>query len=383
MSRARYPVPLDGPTRRKFDAMETTLDVRVLGTAARRARSEDPRFCLIRPIRPRFLDGPVFYLRLPVRAARELRRFRPNVAVVQGVHELNAMLVARAVVRSRTRIVLDVHGDWRDATRLYGSSMRRILNPASDWMGRRAVRRADAVRTISEFTTGLVRQLGRDPEAVFPAYIDAHSFALRRRAPLPKRPQALFVGVLERYKNVDGLAAAWRLVAARVPDARLRIVGAGRLAPVVQSLVADLPEQVTWDRTLTSEEVARALDRSTFLVLPSRSEGMGRVVVEAFCRGRPVVGADVGGIRDVVQDGVNGLLLDPADVEGLADALARMLTDRELVVALAAGARRSSRRWIQTPEAFALSLDELVARASGPELARHGWFPLRAARRGG
>jgi glycosyltransferase involved in cell wall biosynthesis len=148
--------------------------------------------------------------------------------------------------------------------------------------------------------------------------MDFDSFLQEAPKPLPSNPQALFVGVLERYKNVDGLAEAWRLAAPRVPDARLRIVGSGTLQPVVEELVRDLPLQTGWTERLTPSEVARALDDSTLLVLPSRSEGMGRVIVEAFCRGRPVVASRVGGIPDLVQDEGNGLLVEVGDTHALA-----------------------------------------------------------------
>ena len=84
---------------------------------------------------------------------------------------------------------------------------------------------------------------------------------------------------------------------------------------------------MTWERERTTEEVARELDRATCLVLPSRGEGMGRVVVEALCRGRPVVGSDSGGIRDLVTDGENGVLVRTGDAASLADGLARVLLD--------------------------------------------------------
>jgi glycosyltransferase involved in cell wall biosynthesis len=357
-------VPLDEPTRRKFDAMAPLLDVRVVAASVPRTASPDPRFFLVAPIRPGFLDGIVFYLALPFRVAHHLRGFAPDVVVVQGVHELTGVLFSRVLARRRPRVILDVHGDWRAATRLYGSRLRQLLNPLSDRMAAVAVTRADAIRTISGFTTSLVRELGREPAATFPAYVDADSFTRRRRAPLPERPQALFVGVLERNKNIDGLAAAWRIVAPRVPEARLRIVGSGRLTHIAERLVADFPGQVTWEPALSSQEIAQALDESTFLVLPSRSEGMGRVAIEAFCRGRPVLGAGVGGIRDLVEDGVSGLLVDPDDVDGLAQALVRMLTDRTLMIELAAGARRSARHWLQTPEVFAQRMGALVTGTS-------------------
>jgi glycosyltransferase involved in cell wall biosynthesis len=177
--------------------------------------------------------------------------------------------------------------------------------------------------------------------------------------PLPPTPAALFVGVLELYKNVDGLARAWRLVAARLPNAHLRIVGRGSRRDVIAQLVADLPAQTTWTERLTQAEVARALDEATCLVLPSRSEGLGRVLIEAFLRERPAVAMGVGGIRDVVEDEVNGLLVETE--EELANALIRVLTDRQLAERLAAGARHGAARWLVSPDDYAAQMAALLA----------------------
>jgi glycosyltransferase involved in cell wall biosynthesis len=175
----------------------------------------------------------------------------------------------------------------------------------------------------------------------------------------------LFVGVLERYKNVDGLVDAWRLAAPRVPEAGLRIVGSGALRPVVEALLRELPAQTSWDERLSQPDVSRALDESTLLVLPSRSEGMGRVIVEAFCRGRPVVASRVGGIQDLVEDGRNGLLVEPGDTPALADALVRVLTDRSLADRLASAAHASADFWTSSPEEFASRIRALVERITG------------------
>ncbi len=74
--------------------------------------------------------------------------------------------------------------------------------------------------------------------------MDFDSFLQSPPQPLPQHPQALFVGVLERYKNVDGLAEAWRRAAARVPERGCALVGSGTLRPVVERLARELPEQV-------------------------------------------------------------------------------------------------------------------------------------------
>jgi glycosyltransferase involved in cell wall biosynthesis len=284
---------------------------------------------------------------------------------VQGAHETAAALAARRLARVDTAVIADIHGDWRAPTRLYGSRLRGALNPLADRVALSALQRADGIRTVTAYTTALVRELGLEPADEFPAYMDFDTFLQEPPRPLPERPQALFVGVLERYKNVDGLAQAWRIVAPRVPEARLSLVGSGTLRPLVEQLVRDLPGQTAWQERLSQQEVSEALDESTLLVLPSRSEGMGRVIVEAFCRARPVVASRVGGIPDLIEDGVNGLLVEPGDTQALADALVRVLTDRELAEQLSARAQASASLWTISPEDFAARLRALVERIAG------------------
>jgi glycosyltransferase involved in cell wall biosynthesis len=361
VGRTRYRLPLDESLARKFDALDRVLELRVLGSAAAGAPSGNGTFRLVPRFLPESLDGVAFHTALPFRIAREIRDFRPDAVLVQGAHEATAALLGRRLAGSHVPVALDVHGDWRTATRLYGSPARRLLNPVADWIAAFGVRNADAVRTVSDFTTGLVRAEGVEPAAVFPAFMDLDPF-LGPTVPLPERPAALFVGVLELYKNVEGLAQAWRRVAPRIPEAELRIVGRGPRGQIVEALVRDLPEQTTWQTQLSPAGVAAELDRATFLVLPSRREGMGRVVVEAFCRGRAVLGTHAGGIPDLVVDGENGLLVSPGDTQALADALERLSTDRQLAERLAFGARASAEGWIATPEEYASRLLEFVER---------------------
>jgi glycosyltransferase involved in cell wall biosynthesis len=313
------------------------------------------------PASPKALDGALYYLRLPGRILRELHSFRPDVAVVQGVHEAVAFLMARKIARARTKLVLEVHGDWHAATRLYGSRARRLLDPVGDAMGVIAVRNADAIRTVSPFTSAAVRRLGREPTEVLP-FIDRDVFLARPTAPLPERPRALFIGVLERYKGFDTLAAAWPRVAAAVPAAELHVVGRGTLANLAGELAAG---GATWTRSLDAAGVATALDESWLLCLPSRAEGLGRVVIEAMCRGRSVVGGEAGGIPDLVDEGVDGLLVAPGEPDRLADALISILGDRETAERLGAAARQKGEQLTPTPAEYAARVAAVVDSAPG------------------
>jgi glycosyltransferase involved in cell wall biosynthesis len=355
VSRERHVLPLGPEQARKWGALSELLDVRVLAAAREPQPDVDARFVLVAPATPEQLDGAAFYATLPWRVAAELRSFRPDAVLVQGVHEAVAVLVGTRLARYRPRLVLDVQGDWREATRLYGSPLRRLLNPVNDRLAPLAVRGADAVRTVSQQTTELVRALGVEPAARFPAYVDAEAFLERPPVPLPERPRAVFVGAFERVKGLDSLLAAWEIAAPRVPGASLHAVGSGALQVLVESA------QVEWSPRLEPEQVATAMDAAWVVALPSRSEGLPRVALEACCRGRAVVGGNRAGMPEVVRDGENGLLVDPDDAPGLADALVRVLAHRALAERLGAAARRTGEAWGVTPREYAAKIAKLVA----------------------
>jgi glycosyltransferase involved in cell wall biosynthesis len=348
VSRERHRLPLDDVQRRKWDAIAAEVELRVLAAAAAPGSpTRDERFRLA--ARLPVLDGPAFYAALPFRVARELREWEPDAVLVQGVHETVLVLLAGRLAGSSAKVVLDLHGDWRTATRLYGSPLRRLLTPLADAFGPVALRRADAVRALSDMTRGLtLRYRRREPDAIFPAYVDLDAFGGEPK-PLPQEPRALFVGVLERYKGFDTLLEAWPLVR----QGTLHVVGTGTLR------VPELP-RLQWTPHLTAPEVAAAMDAATVLVLPSRSEGLPRVALEALQRGRPVIGGRAGGIPDIVADGVNGLLVDPGDARALADAINRIFDDRDLAERLAAGARETAAKWRATPEEYARRLGDLL-----------------------
>lgn len=362
IGRLRYSLPLPGWLARKFDALERELDLRVVASADPCSPATDERFRLLAPSRVRPLDGVLFYLRLPFHVRRQIIDFRPQAIIAESPYTAAPALVGRALVRGcKPKIVLEVHGDWRTATRLYGAPSRRSLSPLVDAVGRTAVRRADAVRALSKYTEGLVEEVrGNPPTASFEAYMDLSTFTAKAPAPLPERPTALFVGVLEAYKNIDGLAAAWRRVVRELPDALLVIVGAGSRKNVVDELLTELPEHVEHIEELLPAGVSEQMDRSTVLVLPSRSEGFGRVLVESMARGRGIVASRVGGIPDVARDDREALLVEPGDVGELADALMRVLGDRPLAERLGRAAFERYQEWDTTPAEYAARVRSLV-----------------------
>ena len=132
------------------------------------------------------------------------------------------------------------------------------------------------------------------------------------------------------------------------------IIGSGSQQRVVEQLVRRLARAVSSTTSGSTRGRRRdALDDATVLVLPSWPEGLGRVIIESFARGRAVVATDAGGIPDLVTHEVEGLLVPPADPTTLASALARVLGDRELAARMGAAARARYADWHSTPEELA------------------------------
>ena len=366
VGRARHRLPLPEWLTKKWDAFEEQLDYRILGAAEAGSPLRAERFRLSPPARPRRLDGILFHLRLPFRVARELREFQPRAVVASDPFIGAAVLAGRTIARRQVPVIVEVHGDWRTFTRLYGSSWRKLLGASADRLAVLALRRADATRALSRFTSSLIEDArGRPADGIFPTYSDLSAFTDDPLRELPERPTALFVGMLEPYKNVEGLAAAWRRIVQQLPEAQLVVVGRGSQQDLIDRLVVALPDQVEYVPELDPRGVARALDDATVLVLPSWPEGLGRVVIEAFARGRGVVATDAGGIPDLVRDGVEGILIPPADEDALVASLVRALSDRALAERLGTAAHLRYADWHSTPAAFATAYRELVDRTIG------------------
>jgi glycosyltransferase involved in cell wall biosynthesis len=361
VGRMRYSLPLPDWLAKKWDAVERELEYRVVGAAAAGSAPSDERFHLSRPARPRILDGVLFYLRLPFRLRREIRDFEPEVIFASDPFLGAASLLGRTLAGRRPKVIVEVHGDWKTFTRLYGSRGRRLVTPLADRVAESAVRRADATRAVSTFTAALIEETrGVPATAVFTPFSDLSAFSERPPAPLPERPTILSVAALEPYKNLAGLDEAWRRLANRAPDAALVLVGSGSQRAIADRLVRDFPGRVTHHPWLDPDAVATAMDDATLLVLPSWPEGLGRVIIESFARGRGVVATDAGGIPDLVTHERNGLLVPPADTGALAEALERVLTDRALAERLGAAARERYEEWHSTPEELASQLRTLA-----------------------
>lgn len=159
-------------------------------------------------------------------------------------------------------------------------------------------------------------------------------------------PTILYVGRIRRYKSVDVVVRAMPGVIARIPGARLAVVGSGDHTPALRSLAERLgiADSVVFTGFVTEEEKVDWMRRSHVIVNPSPKEGWGLTNIEANACGTPAVASDADGLRDSVRDGETGLLFPYGDHVSLADKLTAILTDDALCERLS----RNAVAWAQT-----------------------------------
>lgn len=142
-----------------------------------------------------------------------------------------------------------------------------------------------------------------------------------------KTPSVLFAGKLEARKGFSELLRAMAIVVKRIPNATLLFAGHGEIA-AARSLAKDLgiESSVVFAGWLRGEEKKIAFEKAHVFCLPSYDEGLPMAVLEAMAYGLPVVSTPVGGIPDLIEPGINGVLVRPGDVPDLAAALIELLS---------------------------------------------------------
>jgi glycosyltransferase involved in cell wall biosynthesis len=154
----------------------------------------------------------------------------------------------------------------------------------------------------------------------------------------------LFLGRLERAKGVFDLVEAVARVRKHVPDIRLVCAGDGDRESVAQfAQELHIHDALGLPGWIGPEEKRSLLGRAAVCVLPSYAEGLPMVLLEGMAAGVPVVATDVGGIPDLVTDGVNGLLYAPGDTDALERLLRKLLHDAALRRRMGTAARESVR----------------------------------------
>ena len=298
-------------------------------------------------------------------------KFRFGMAAIQAARGADFVLLAHSNfapllhfirwVAPHSACRVSVHGIdvWKPLGRVTRSALSWAgeVWPVSDFTRQEMVRHNPSLRAL---------RFSYLPNTLGPSYPPAQAAKTRSELGLPPGPLLLCVSRMsaaEPYKNVEWLIRSMTAVRQQLPAATLVIVGPGDDRARLERLVAEL--QLS-DRVRFAGRVADDLLQSYFaacdlFVLPSTGEGFGIVYLEAMYHAKACVGAAAGGVPEVIEDGVTGLLVNAEEKGQLPAAIVRLLQDDALRSAMGqAGKKRLEKEF--SVESFRARLEALLRR---------------------
>jgi phosphatidyl-myo-inositol alpha-mannosyltransferase len=259
-----------------------------------------------------------------------MRSFDPDL--IHAHEPLTPSISMLAVLAAGAPVVATFHAS------LDRSRLMELAGPAL----RQVSGRIDAAVAVSDAAASFVRRVVRVPLEIVPNGVDVQAFSDPGRSVegLQEGPKILWVNRLDPQKGFEIMLRAFEQLASEVGDVHLLVAGDGRDRVLLRSLPGDLRSRILRLGTVPHEELPRYHAAADVFVSPATGqESFGIVLVEAMAAGVPVVASDIEGYREVVRDGVDGLLVPPNDPNALAAAIRRVLSEPELAAALKAAGR--------------------------------------------
>jgi glycosyltransferase involved in cell wall biosynthesis len=298
------------------------------------------------------------FARRVMRRATELRANSVQRIVVTSYDPFKGGLLALRVARRLNAAfvceVNGVYGSLDNFAHVKAAIWRRIRLLQMRVIGNYVLRRADAVRLL--FIEQLANFVTLRSDTIV-----RHFFALtytERFYSAPEEEIILAAGFPFMRKGVDMLVEAFLGLAPRYPNWKLVVIG--HLIPKDMRAFGVEHAQILALPGVPQEELAKWISRCAILALASRSEAMGRVLLEGAAAGKCRIAARVDGIPTVIENGVDGVLVEKNNVEALRAGLVRLMDDEELRRRFGtAGQLRVAREF--SPEMYLVHFSELVA----------------------
>lgn len=236
----------------------------------------------------------------------------------------------------RKPVIIEVNGCFEAAFRyghdreLSGISIREMLVSRIIPF---VVRRADRIKMLYEGQLDYfgVKRAELSKSSIFHDYVAIHKF---QDIEVQDDKYILLLGYPWYLKGVDVLIAAFKKIRHEFPDHRLKVFG---WCPEGREFFEELAggdDRIELSNAVGFDKIPGLVSKCSVFVLASRTESMGRVLIEAMVCKKPVVASDVGGIPNVVENEVTGLLFKSGDANALADCLRRVLSDNRFAAKL-------------------------------------------------
>lgn len=257
-----------------------------------------------------------------------------DILYALGVIPCIAALLLRRVMKSKVVLALDDLTAMKDQT-VFSNRVNRMIAVLLSKL-------SDATIFPTAFARNYI--LGNretKKAAIIPPGTDLNFFASSNRFNIQKG-LILYAGGIRKRKGLDTLIRSVALVKDRFPDCRLVLAGAGAGRSALEALVQSLGISSSVDFTgrISEQELKQLHTLANIYVVPTSFDAYATSLVEAMAMSEPVISTNVSAPAEIVENGKSGLLVDFGDVQQLANAIARILTDEEFANSLGKQARK-------------------------------------------
>lgn len=185
------------------------------------------------------------------------------------------------------------------------------------------LKKADRVIALTEHMKDTIQEFYSDKIVVIPNGVDSRFFSsetVKTEKDLLVR-ELLFVGRLDPVKGISFLLHAVALIKKKYPDVHLTIIGDGKEKKTLLKLIErlNISNNIIFLGAISHERIHYHMNRSKIFILPSLSEGFPLAILEAMAAGLPIIASSIGGIIEIIDDGLNGFLVEPKNPEDIAE----------------------------------------------------------------
>jgi N-acetyl-alpha-D-glucosaminyl L-malate synthase BshA len=207
---------------------------------------------------------------------------------------------------------------------------------------------ADAVIALTDDMKNELVKIHRKPINVIPNGVEVEKFNVNgnKKRLLMNEKTLLFVGTLHQVKGIRYLIQAMSIVRNN-SKANLTIIGDGEEKEELKEFAnkLNLSDCIHFAGRIDNEKIPEYMSQADIFVLPSLSEGLPVVSLEAMASGLPIVATNVGGLPDIIEDGINGFLVEPKNYEQLAEKIILLLNDDELRLKISRANREKAKKY--------------------------------------
>jgi glycogen(starch) synthase len=338
-------------------------------------------FATIVLLRLRSLDYVLPFLPL-IQLHREVKKINPDIIHVKGVNISSYLLETLFFAKSKKKVA--AFGSCRTKELVASGYVKRrsLRHLVLRWLEKETVRRCDLIIAVTSALATQISRLGasaKNKTVVIPNGVDTDVFNpstsgewARNQLEIPTTDFVIFhAKAFEVYNGQAYLIEAVRELANRIPDAKLVLAGDGPQLPGLKDLCGELglSDRILFPGQIPHSQIPSHMAAADVVVVPSirtgtSEEGSSNLLLEAMAMQKTVIATDVGGNRDTITHGENGILVPDRDSHAIAEAIVTMYTDRVLARRISRNARayvERQRTWSEIAKRILTAYEQLTA----------------------